>query len=194
VDLVRLRNGQEVERLSLGKFFPGYSNLAVIPGRQYRDSDDHSLERHDFSALRTDLDKRPLTKILDFADYDHDGQATEFFIQTEPESCGHRNGIVIGVSKSNPHLTYCAHLRVIKRKTQKADKDLHATWLAWCFKYVSARPFAKVRRAVENVPLIKSLVAIFMPMMLRQSGDGVQAGTVGNTFPRFPSSRLFCMG
>jgi hypothetical protein len=104
MDLVRLRDHQEVERLSLGKFFPEYGNLAVMPGRQYRDSDDDSLLRHDFGGLSAQLSKRPQTKIMDFADYDHDGQATEFFIQTEVQSCGHRNGIVIGVSKANPRL------------------------------------------------------------------------------------------
>jgi hypothetical protein len=104
MDLVRSRNGQEVERLSLGKFFPEYGNLAVIPGRQYRDADVDFLLHHDFSGLRAELTKRPLVKVMDFADYDHDGQATEFFIQAEVQSCGHRNGIVIGVSKANPHL------------------------------------------------------------------------------------------
>jgi len=41
---------------------------------------------------------------MNFADYDHDGEATEFFIQTESLACGHQNGIVVGVSKRNPHL------------------------------------------------------------------------------------------
>jgi hypothetical protein len=104
MDLVRLRDGQEVERLSLGKFFSEYNNLAVMPGRQYRDADDDYFLHHNLSALLADLTKRPLTKIMDLADYDHDGQATEFFMQTEVQSCGHRNGIVVGVSKSNPHL------------------------------------------------------------------------------------------
>src|SRR5262245_12423645 len=41
---------------------------------------------------------------MNFADYDHDGHATEFFIQTEVQSCGHRYGIVVGVSNKNSRL------------------------------------------------------------------------------------------
>jgi hypothetical protein len=39
-----------------------------------------------------------------FADYDHDGQKTEFYLQTDAGPCGHTKGIVVGVSKINPRL------------------------------------------------------------------------------------------
>jgi len=41
---------------------------------------------------------------MNFADYDHDGQATEFFLQTESLPCGKRAGIVVGLSRINEHL------------------------------------------------------------------------------------------
>jgi len=41
---------------------------------------------------------------MHFADYDHDGDATEFYLQTESLPCGKSTGIVVGVSKSEPRL------------------------------------------------------------------------------------------
>lgn len=41
---------------------------------------------------------------MDFEDYDHDGQATEFLLQTESSPYGHRYGVVVGVSRQMPRL------------------------------------------------------------------------------------------
>ena len=41
---------------------------------------------------------------MHFADYDHDGNATEFFLQTDSEPCGKRTGVVVGISNRNPRL------------------------------------------------------------------------------------------
>lgn len=48
--------------------------------------------------------RRPVVKIMDLVDYDHDGQRSEFFLQTDTLPCGKRVGVVIGVSTSNPKL------------------------------------------------------------------------------------------
>ncbi len=41
---------------------------------------------------------------MNFADYDHDGQATEFLLQTETSPCGHSMGLVVGVSGKEDRL------------------------------------------------------------------------------------------
>jgi hypothetical protein len=105
MDLVRLQNGREIERLSLGQFFPEYEHQVVMPRWERRRADvDEYLLKENTTPLAEAVRKRPTLKVINFADYDHDGQATEFFIQTEVQSCGHRYGIVVGVSKQNDHI------------------------------------------------------------------------------------------
>jgi hypothetical protein len=41
---------------------------------------------------------------MNFADYDHDGRATEFLLQVATKPCGKHEKALIGISKSNPHL------------------------------------------------------------------------------------------
>lgn len=48
--------------------------------------------------------KRPTVQAIHFSDYHHDGQKTEFYLQTDAGPCGHTSGMVIGVSKINPRL------------------------------------------------------------------------------------------
>ncbi len=47
---------------------------------------------------------RPVVPILVFADYDHDGQATEFLLQISSEPCGHVGTVAVGVDRHNPKL------------------------------------------------------------------------------------------
>lgn len=47
---------------------------------------------------------RRAVQVMHFADYDHDGRQTEFYLQTEALPCGKSSGVVIGVSKINPQL------------------------------------------------------------------------------------------
>jgi hypothetical protein len=63
----------------------------------------------DFEASGEDdfldvVSRRPIAKIMDFIDYDHDGQRSEFFLQTSTLPCGKRLGVVVGVSGSNQKL------------------------------------------------------------------------------------------
>lgn len=104
LDLVRLRQGREVERLPLAPFFDG--------GEWPADSGDALLRR--WELLQSDWDhqpgpvpgvrSRPQASAMNFGDYDHDGEATEFYLQTNAGPCGHTGGIVVGVSRNAPRL------------------------------------------------------------------------------------------
>lgn len=99
--LTRLRNGTEIDRLHLTPLF-GESPAAVVqhwPADYERDFE--LSERDDFSKI---VGQRPTVQIMRFADYDHDGRATEFYLQTESAPCGKSLGVVIGLSKYNPKL------------------------------------------------------------------------------------------
>jgi hypothetical protein len=47
-----------------------------------------------------EIAKRPPVQLMYFGDYDHDGAATEFYLQTDAVPCGKSYGVVIGVWKS----------------------------------------------------------------------------------------------
>ena len=105
LDLVRMRNGREIERLSLGKLFSDfYKHKAVVQRWQPTESDVEKYVPGNRQEFAAEIRKRLIAKVMNFGDYDHDGQATEFFIQTESLACGHQYGVVVGVSKRNPRL------------------------------------------------------------------------------------------
>jgi hypothetical protein len=97
VDLVRLRQGKEVERLALTPLFEGDPILQRWPTTD-KDMDDPD------TADPATVARRPVVRLMNFADYDHDGHATEFYLQTSAGPCGHIQGVVIGVSASDPQL------------------------------------------------------------------------------------------
>ena len=100
--LTRLRRGRGLERLHLTPFFTEGSGKAIVqrwPADYDRDFKDS--ERPDFSIL---VGKRAIVEVMHFADFDHDGRNTEFYLQTESVPCGTSVGIVIGTSSSNPRL------------------------------------------------------------------------------------------
>lgn len=105
LDLVRVRDGQEVDRLGLSPFFEhndlDLGKLAIV---QKWAVEKHDYDVHDGEKLAAVIVRRPIVKIIRLGDYDHDGQATEFFLQTGTLPCGKRTGIVVGVSKKNPRL------------------------------------------------------------------------------------------
>ena len=100
--LVRLRAGREIERLHLTPFFSKTADNAVVQKRapDY-DKDFQASARSDFETL---VSKRPIVQVMHFADYDHGGVASEFYVQTEAVPCGKSVGIVVGISRSNPQL------------------------------------------------------------------------------------------
>ena len=99
--LVRLRNGSEIDRLDLTPLFGEEPGAAIQKWAPDLDRDFHAAEN---DTLDQSVQKRPIVQVMNFADYDHDGAATEFYLQTEVAPCGKSLGVLIGTSKSNPHL------------------------------------------------------------------------------------------
>jgi len=111
LDVVRLRQGHEVERLPLAPLFegsdwPADNGDAVLQRWDVRESDlEHIDWKHpDRPGVIPGVRSRTQVRAMDFEDYDHDGQATEFLLQTESSPCGHRYGVVVGVSRQKPRL------------------------------------------------------------------------------------------
>ena len=106
VDLTRAREGKEIDRLPLGPFFdldvpPSRPGDAVLRRWEPRadDRDEYASE-----ALPRKVYQRPISRIMQFGDYDHDGRRSEFVLQVGTVACGHTQGIVVGVSRENPRL------------------------------------------------------------------------------------------
>lgn len=80
LDLVRERPGAPADRFSLSPLFDEHETI-VATGRA------------DAGA-----------PLLAFADYDHDGKASELAFQVGAGPCGHTSWAVVGVSRDNPRL------------------------------------------------------------------------------------------
>jgi hypothetical protein len=61
------------------------------------------VDDDDFEAR---VAQRPLAHVMQMADFDHDGQATEFLFQVDTLPCGKHQMVLVGISKSNPHLHF----------------------------------------------------------------------------------------
>jgi hypothetical protein len=106
LDLVRIRNGQEIDRLSLTPMF-GHDDFPFVPPEAVV----QRWERLPRDRLASDARQfarrvhvRPVVSVINLADYDHDGRSTEFFLQTGVLPCGKRMGVVIGLSPGNLRL------------------------------------------------------------------------------------------
>ena len=107
--LVRKRQGQKDERLSLSPFFsddydsPAASSTskAVLARWAVHEKDYEDSDKPDFVAR---VRNRPLMRIMNYKDYDHDGNPTEFMVQVGTLPCGKLMSIVVGISKASPHL------------------------------------------------------------------------------------------
>ncbi|HEX7286949.1 MAG TPA: hypothetical protein VF532_12250 [Candidatus Angelobacter sp.] len=99
--LVRLRSGEQIDRLHLTPFFTEVEP-AVVQRWPVDDKHDFKLaERKDFAAV---VSRRAIAQVMRLADYDHDGLRSEFYLQTESAPCGKSVGVVIGLSRSNARL------------------------------------------------------------------------------------------
>jgi hypothetical protein len=104
LDLVRVRGGRETDRLALTPFFdevPVDPREAVIQRWETLDKDTMDT---DALVLGAEVRKRPVVTVMNFADYDHDGASTEFFLQSGVEPSGKRMGVVIGISSRKSRL------------------------------------------------------------------------------------------
>ena len=102
--LVRLRGGRELERLPLGPLFASASaslgEMPVLQRNQPRSKDGEMGA----AALKRSAAERKAVQLIKLGDYDHDGRATEFYLQLASIPCGKSAGAVIGVSRNNPRL------------------------------------------------------------------------------------------
>ncbi len=107
-DLVRIQNGRELERLALQPFFDmfgGSQDKVAIQRYPVESTDfDRLLSGADHSSELDRIQRRGVVRIMKFFDYDHDGRATEFFLQTDSLPCGKIAGIVLGISRTNNRL------------------------------------------------------------------------------------------
>jgi hypothetical protein len=106
--LVRLRNGSEVDRMPLNPPFSKYDyprpgESALLPRRPLEIEDLNRFLRGD-PKLLLEIERRELPPILQLADYDRDGMATEFLIQVETLPCGKHEFASVGISAGKPRL------------------------------------------------------------------------------------------
>ncbi len=105
--LIRTKGKKEIERLPLAfdangdtpPFDEGPETPHTVIQRWERQPGDRESD-----DLSTFVQNRPVTHVMYFGDYDHDGQRSEFLLPTGTSPCGRQVGVVIGVSKSNPKL------------------------------------------------------------------------------------------
>ena len=107
--LLRDRPSQKEETLELYKVFGNAGDydapVEETGGAVLRRWDVHKED--DFSAdakLLRRVQARPLSKVMNFGDYDHTGWETEFLFQVGTEPCGKKMSVAVGISRANPHL------------------------------------------------------------------------------------------
>jgi hypothetical protein len=100
LDLVRLRNGIEIDRLNLTPLFKDSDaeDEAAVQRVALIESDRKS------ASDTPNLTGRPVVQVMHLGDYNHDGLATEFFLQTDAKPCGKHYGVVLGITKDNPRV------------------------------------------------------------------------------------------
>lgn len=104
--MVRSKEGHEIERLELTPLFdevPADQGGAVLARWEVQEKD-FEKQKSDPEAFLTQVRARPLVTVMRFTDYNHDGNSTEFFLQTGVEPCGKTTGIVVGVTPILPRL------------------------------------------------------------------------------------------
>jgi hypothetical protein len=104
LDLVRHIPGMADERLHLSPLFTlGYDGEAIARLVRWPvlDGDFDRMGSPGFTRM---VQSRPIVRIMNLADYDHDGCATEFMLQIGAGPCGHRQTVVVGISRTNAKL------------------------------------------------------------------------------------------
>jgi hypothetical protein len=117
LELLRIVDGKTIDRLDLTPLFSNEDNGPDSDARLRRwpmiegDRDEtfriDGLEAGGAAASRAFVNKvhaRADVPVLEVADYDRDGWATEFILQTAALPCGKKQSILVGVSKNQPRL------------------------------------------------------------------------------------------
>src|ERR1700722_5702267 len=138
VAVVRSRAGQDIDRLEISDYFSGDFSAAqgeaILPYKPLKPSD---LDFVEDRTLAAQIQRRPTAKVMFFADYDHDGHATEFVLQTSAQPCGKHNGVAIGVSSAEPKLHVFASI-------EHPDQPLELPLQLWDELRTSAGPHRMV--------------------------------------------------
>ena len=116
LNLVRLHDGREIDRLNLDDAFalgegwlpnnaPGRAILQLKPliGADFEQTTDPKSGRPT-AAFITAVKFRSIAQIMDLRDFDHDGHATEFLLQVGAGPCGHTAWVAVGLSPDKPGL------------------------------------------------------------------------------------------
>jgi hypothetical protein len=104
LDLVRMRNGKEIDRLELTPLFEQVlsdQRGAIVQKWPFELKDIEDLDTEGFFER---VRNRPIVRLMYFVDYNHDGKSTEFFLQTDVAPCAKILGIVVGLTPNNPKL------------------------------------------------------------------------------------------
>ena len=107
--LVRRRGGRDIEHLDLTQLFGKFDGPGDVDGMAtaqrwpMRDRD-YDREANEDPKLIKDIEHRKPVRLMVFADYDHDGNATEFLLQVGTLPCGKLQLAAVGISAANPHL------------------------------------------------------------------------------------------
>ncbi len=108
LSLVRAAGGREIERMALGPLFGELpeSNSDGLAAMQWRPMHDEDFDAGQGASPKflTQVRQRPGPRVMRMADYDHDGQASEFLVQVSAGPCGHTAYAAVGVSKARPRL------------------------------------------------------------------------------------------
>jgi hypothetical protein len=100
LDFVRLRPGKPPERVPLTPLFESLSLEVAKPKAMLRrwESREGDESIHPDERLRV-LGRRKSLRAMALGDYDHDGQAREFVLQTNAYGCGMREAVLIGYDR-----------------------------------------------------------------------------------------------
>ncbi len=110
LDLVRIKNGHETERLHLTQFFDEDAVISLPPSKT---SEPKIAILRKWPVLKGDFDKTELEDedihrrrqldVISIADYNNDSVSRGFFLPTISVA-EHEYGVVIGVTRDNPNL------------------------------------------------------------------------------------------
>jgi hypothetical protein len=161
--LVRTRPGTKRERLELTPFYnsdwlPDMRGLAFlqrwrpIPSSAH-DEDDDWHHASDLTFLRR-VKARGLTELMRIADYNHDGLASEFLVQVGTRPCGKNVQVLVGLSRTNPHLHVFA-------SAQAPDEPLELFSWVWEAVRKSAKPVHMIEWACgDHMSSVESSVTV----------------------------------
>jgi hypothetical protein len=102
LELVRVHPGLTDDRLSLNFLFAhSYLGLGTILQKWPTDPNDSMKGSDLFAKVR----KRPVVSIMQIADYDNDGTASEFFLHTNTLPSTKQEGVIVGLQRRRDHLS-----------------------------------------------------------------------------------------